>query len=106
LEEENRRLKKIVADQALDISALKEALHRKCNARSEAIGGVLLARADEIERTPRLWIDRTGWVDAPLISGEPIGTVRCGNGYANWPSNAVGLAIDACTSCCAAKVRR
>ena len=29
LEEENRRLKKIVADQALDISALKEALHRK-----------------------------------------------------------------------------
>ena len=29
LEEENRRLKKIVADQALDLSALKEALHRK-----------------------------------------------------------------------------
>jgi putative transposase len=29
LEEENRRLKKIVADQALDVSALKEALHRK-----------------------------------------------------------------------------
>ena len=28
LEEENRRLKKIVADQALDLSALKEALHR------------------------------------------------------------------------------
>ncbi len=29
LEDENRRLKKIVADQALDVSALKEALHRK-----------------------------------------------------------------------------
>src|SRR5512143_590422 len=29
LEEENRRLKRIVADQALDLSALKEALHRK-----------------------------------------------------------------------------
>ena len=29
LEEENRRLKRIVADQALDVSALKEALHRK-----------------------------------------------------------------------------
>ena len=27
LEEENRRLKKIVADQPLDVSALKEALH-------------------------------------------------------------------------------
>ena len=29
LEDENRRLKKIVAEQALDNSALKEALHRK-----------------------------------------------------------------------------
>src|SRR5262245_40761499 len=29
LEDENRRLKRIVADQALDLSALKEALHRK-----------------------------------------------------------------------------
>ena len=29
LEEENRRPKKIVADQALDLSTLKEALHRK-----------------------------------------------------------------------------
>ena len=29
LQEENRRLKKSVADQAFDVSALKEALHRK-----------------------------------------------------------------------------
>jgi len=29
LAEENRRLKEIVTDQALDVSTLKEALHRK-----------------------------------------------------------------------------
>jgi hypothetical protein len=51
LEEENRRLKKIVADQALDVSALKEALHRKwcCKGRANhssarrMVGGNVLA---------------------------------------------------------------
>jgi putative transposase len=56
LEEENRRLKKIVADQALDVSALKEALHRAC---------VVVPRrpGDEQEARP-----------APLPAGRAIAT--------------------------------
>ena len=39
LEEENRRLKSIVADQALDIRALKEVLQKTATARGEARDG-------------------------------------------------------------------
>jgi putative transposase len=39
LEEENRRLKSIVADQALDIRALKDVLAKKVTARGEARDG-------------------------------------------------------------------
>lgn len=39
LEEENRRLKGIVADQALDLRALKDALAKNGTARSEAQAG-------------------------------------------------------------------
>ena len=39
LEEENRRLKSIVADQALDIRALKDVLSKNGTARSEARDG-------------------------------------------------------------------
>jgi len=44
LEEENRRLKQIVAEQALDNRALKELLssfHRRTKARGETTGSVL-----------------------------------------------------------------
>jgi hypothetical protein len=39
LEEENRRLKSIVADQALDIRAFKDVLVKTATARSEAADG-------------------------------------------------------------------
>jgi hypothetical protein len=39
LEEENRRLKSIVADQALDIRALKDVLARTATARGETADG-------------------------------------------------------------------
>ena len=39
LEEENRRLKSIVADQALDIRALKEVLAKTATVRGEATDG-------------------------------------------------------------------
>ncbi len=39
LEDENRRLKSIVADQALDLRALKDVLAKTATARSEARDG-------------------------------------------------------------------
>src|SRR5450631_1630793 len=70
LEDENRRLKAIVADQALDLRALKDVLAKTATARGEAADG---GRRNDHTRTvaaSRLWADRH---DAP---GFPVHTRR------------------------------
>jgi len=66
LEEENRRLKSIVADQALDIRALKDVLAKTLTARGEASDGGGSNDHTRSVATSRLWADwdHTPWVKA------------------------------------------
>jgi putative transposase len=58
LEEENRRLKAIVADQALDIRALKDVLAKTVTARGEAPDGGGSNDCSSSVAASRLWADR------------------------------------------------
>ena len=58
LEQENGRLKKLVADQALDIQMLKEVCSKNFKARGEAYGGQASDRSLRAEPKTNLFIDR------------------------------------------------
>ena len=72
LEEENRKLKRMVADQALDIVALKDVVSRNGEAAGQESGGSACGRSPRAERTPRLPADRDRKVE-PSLRGEAEG---------------------------------
>lgn len=56
-EEENRRLKRIVADQALDIQMLKDVLSKNGNAQGTAGRGTVSGRDVSGQCAAWLWVD-------------------------------------------------
>jgi putative transposase len=75
VEEENGRLKRIVAQQALDLDALKVVLAKSGRPAGEAGSGACRAGRIKAERATRLWADR----DAPRELAVPAeGTERSG----------------------------
>jgi hypothetical protein len=69
VEEKNRRPKKIVAQQALDLDALKVVLEKKCSPAGEARSCACRAGTNRAERSTRLRADRDdrGSWDAQFI---------------------------------------
>src|SRR5947209_17967819 len=75
LEEENGRLKNIVAQQALDLDALKVVLAKSGRPAGGARSGACRARRNRAQRATRLWANR----DAPWELAVPAeGTERSG----------------------------
>src|SRR5215471_5454347 len=70
LEEENRRLKSIVADQALDIRALKDVLAKTVTARGEAPDGDGSNDYPSSVAASRLWAHRDHAARFPADAGE------------------------------------
>ncbi len=68
LEEENRKLKRMVADQALDIVALKDVFTKSGEAAGQESGGSPCAGGARPQRTPRLWADRDREIQSSLRS--------------------------------------
>jgi putative transposase len=69
LEEENRRLKSIVADQALDIRALKDVLAKTVTARGKASDGGGSDDYSSSVAASRLWADRDHATRFPAGAG-------------------------------------
>jgi putative transposase len=69
LEEENRRLKSIVADQALDLRALKDVLAKTATARGEAADGSGSNDHPRAVAASRLWADRDHATRVPARAG-------------------------------------
>src|SRR5271154_2705438 len=69
LEEENRRLKSIVEDQALDIRALKNVLAKTATARGEAADGSGSNDHPRAVAASRLWADRDHATRVPARAG-------------------------------------
>ena len=75
VEEENGRLKKIVAQPALDLDALKVVLAKSGRPAGEARSGACRAGGSKTQRATRLWADR----DAPReLAVAAEGTERSG----------------------------
>jgi putative transposase len=69
LEEENGRLKKIVAQQALDLDALKVVLAKSGRPAGEARGGARRAGTSRAKRATRLWADGCSGGDRGMAGG-------------------------------------
>lgn len=66
LEEENRRLKKLLAEAVLDNAALKDLLGKTADACGAAAGGGAADRRARVQRAPRLQADRLRPQHRPL----------------------------------------
>ncbi len=84
LEEENRRLKAIAADQALDIRALKDVLAKTATTRGETRDSGGSHDHTCAVAASRLWAGRHHAARFP--AAPPI----CGNGCGSWPNNGAG----------------
>lgn len=100
LEDENRRLKKLVADQALDIQMLsRRSIQRNGNARSEAQSDQAFTGKLREKPEKALCVDRTK-VRAGITSLNLIGMSPSENGCENWQTSAsAGVTGDCITSC-------
>jgi putative transposase len=68
LEDENSRLKRLVADLTLDNQALKELIQKRPDARNAARGGAGAHERVRTQRTPGLSAGRPGALDLPVPS--------------------------------------
>jgi putative transposase len=99
LEDENARLKRLVADQALDNQMLRELLRN--NSRRPPAGGRRCARSRRClacrSGAPARW---SGWGVPPCVCDSgPVGMPNCGFGCRNWPDSGGSSAIAACMRC-------
>jgi hypothetical protein len=73
LEEENSKLKRIVADQALDMTMLKDLVEKNAKPGGPESGGSACTAGAEGQRTPRLRPGRRGAIYVTRRSRSSIG---------------------------------
>lgn len=99
LEEENRRLKKLLAEAVLDNAALKDLLGKAADACGAAAGGGAADRRARVQRAPRLQADRLRPQHRPL----PVPAARrcrpSASGCARWRRSVGGSVIDGWACC-------
>ena len=95
LEDENAKLKKLLAEQVLDVAALREVLSKKCGRARRASAG---------RHGPAASSERTGrWSSiAPAVLRTP----RFAQDYAILPMSGGDLAIGDFSSCCGGTAKR
>jgi putative transposase len=87
LEDENSRLKRLVADLTLDNQALKELIQKRRDARSAAGGGAGAQGSVRVQRTPGLSAGRhgAGHVSVPITARSRDATPRAAAGLGRAP---------------------
>ena len=95
LEEENRKLKKLLAEQMLDAATLREMLGRTSDAQLKEESRDLGDRAEELLAAAGVRAGGAGAEDLPLQdpSSRRWG---CAGGCASWPASGVASATGAC----------
>ena len=104
LEDENRQLKKLLAESMLDAATLKEMLEKKLlTPRSRTNGRDLGDQGQELLAAACVRVGWPGSRNLPLCSRSDRTMHRSASGCRNWPRSDGGSAIDACTFCCGAR---
>jgi putative transposase len=94
LDEENRKLKKLLAEAMLDVATLREALGKTSDARGAESGRDLGDRREGLLAAARLRADRHGAEDVPLCA-EPCGRCRPENAPSRFGSRAAAVRLSA-----------
>jgi putative transposase len=103
LEDENRRLKHLVADLTLDNQALKAITAKSGDAHGATPSRGRTATGVWHERTTGLSSDRVGALDVSASATGPGGRGAAGAALARWLRSRRGLATGVCTCCCVGK---
>ena len=95
LEEENRKLKKLLAEQMLDAATLREMLGKNSDAQFPEDGRDLGRRAEELLSGGRAGLP--AWHPRPTAAGPVVATMPgCAGGCASWPPSGVASTTGAC----------
>ena len=95
LEDENARLKKLLAEQMLDLAAMKDLVSKKWYCRYKLPD-------PDVDSTP--FIKLFTLFDKYDIDLSARRTQCCAVGCGTWPTSAGGSVTGACSFCCAARV--
>jgi putative transposase len=106
LEEENAKLKKLLAEPMIDVSTLREMLTKKIltpGSRRRAVNWAIDERGFS-QPAPAGWWESTR---VSTATGRGVPTIPgCASGCASWRLNAGASAIGVYTSCCSARAWR